>query len=240
MTAAVVAAVAGLALGMHQVGVWTLPGWFGATLVAAGVFVALVTSTEAAIDQYRHGRSEVLREQVRAVLSPLLIELEEHTGISTRRLGIDAYRVHRPVLPFRRVRLERLLRLKLIVAVSSGITWRPGVGVVGQCVERGEDVVENLALLDEQLANVGEDEWKTLPTDVTYGLSYEEHRKVRGKYGVVLATPMIKETPYGSRVIGCVAIDAPAEGFAALASDEVRGLVAAAAVTLASLVAHRE
>ena len=64
----------------------------------------------------------------------------------------------------------------------------------------------------------------------------DEFQRVRGKYGVVLATPMIKETPLGSRVVGCVSVDAPADAFAAMSSDEVRGLVAAAAVTLAAVV----
>lgn len=239
VTAAVIASIVGLTLGMHRAEVWQLPDWLAATSVTAGVVLAFVASTEAAIDNYRRGRVEVLRGQVRAVLAPLVIEIEELTGISARRLGVDAYRLRRPVLPFRHAYLERLLRLKLVVAVSSGITWRPGIGVVGQCVERGEDIVENLDVLDEQLENIDEVEWQKLPTDVTYGLSYEEHLKVRGKYGVVLATPMIQETPLGSRVIGCVAVDAPAEDFDALAADNVRGLVAAAAATLAPLVGNR-
>lgn len=238
--AALVAAAAGFGLGLHRVEVWTLSPWLGVTLVAAGVAVAFVASTEAAVDQYRHGRFEELREQARAILAPLLIELEEETGISARKLGVAAYRVRRSPVPFRRPRLERLLRIQLVVSVSSGVTWRPGVGVVGQCVERGEDVVENLALLDEHLADVEADEWSSVPSDLTYGFSYEEYRHVRGKYGVVMATPMIKETRFGSKVIGCVAVDAPEDGFEAMAAEEVRGLVAAAAVTLASLIARQD
>jgi len=53
----------------------------------------------------------------------------------------------------------------------------------------------------------------------------------------VLASPMIKETPLGSRVIGCIAVDAPADAFTVMASEAIRGLVAAAAVTLAALLA---
>ncbi len=237
VAAAGVAAIAGLGLGLHETGAWTPPQWLIVTLIVAGVLVAFVTAAEAAIDQRRHGRANELREQARAVLSPLLLEIEEATGINARQLGVSAYRVRRRLWPFSQARLERLLRLQLLIRVSSGIAWRPGVGVIGQCVQRGEDIVENLAALDEQLSDVPRHEWASLGDDLTYGFTYEEFLRVRGKYGVVLASPMIKETPLGSRVIGCVAVDAPAGAFASLASEEIRGLVAAAAVTLAALLA---
>lgn len=236
VAAAAVAAAAGLGLGLQETGVWSPPRELTVSLVVAGVLVAFVTATEAAIDQRRRGRVAELREQARAVLSPLLLELEEATGINARQLGVAAYRVRRPIWPFSKPRLERLLRLQLLIRVSSGIAWRPGVGVIGQCVERGEDVVENLAALDEQLDDVPPHEWASLGDDLTYGFSYEDFRRVRGKYGVILASPMIKETPLGSRVIGCVSVDAPADAFEQLADEEVRGLVAAAAVMLAAVV----
>jgi hypothetical protein len=237
VSAAVIAAAVGIGLGLHEMGTWTLSGPVGASLLIAGVLVAFVTATEAAIDQRRHGRVAELREQARAVLAPLLLELEEATGINARQLGVAAYRIRRPVWPFGKERLERLLRLQLLIRVASGIVWRPGVGVIGQCVLRGEDVVENLATLDEQLGSVSAEDWNGLGSDLTYGFSYAEFQRVRGKYSVVLASPMIKETPLGSRVVGCISVDGPRGSFQALASEEIRGLVAAAAVTLAAVVA---
>lgn len=239
VTAAAVAAAAGFGLGLEQAGVWTPSPRLVVTLVGAGVLVAFITATEAAYDHHRRGRVEEIREQARAVLSPLLLELEETTGISTREIGLAAYRMRRPVLPFRVPRLERLIRMQLVIRVTSGIAWRRGVGVIGQCVERGVDVVEDLAALDEQLADVSPDEWDELGRDLTYGFTYDEYLRVRGKYGVVLATPMIQETPLGSRVVGCLAVDTPQSTFPLIASDEVRGLVAAAAATLTALVSAR-
>jgi hypothetical protein len=237
VSTAVIVGIVGIGLGLHEMGTWTLPGWLSAALLIAGVLVAFVTATEAAIDQRRHGRVAELREQARAVLAPLLLEIEEATGIGARQLGVAAYRIRKPVLPFGKDRLERLLRLQLIIRVASGIVWRPGVGVIGQCVARGEDVVENLTTLDEQLAGVSPADWDSLGDDLTYGFTYAEFQRVRGKYGVVLASPMIRETPLGSRVVGCISVDGPPGSFQALASEEIRGLVAAAAVTLAAVVA---
>jgi hypothetical protein len=237
VSAAVIVAVVGVSLGLHEIGTWTLPGWLAAGLLIAGALVAFVTAAEAAVDQRRHGRVAELREQARAVLAPLLLELEEATRINARQLGVAAYRVRKPAGPFGKERLERLLRLQLVIRVASGIVWRPGVGVIGQCVVRGEDVVENLATLDEQLAGVSPADWESLGDDLTYGFSYAEFQRVRGKYGVVLASPMIKETPLGSRVVGCISVDGPPGSFQALASEEIRGFVAAAAVTLAAVVA---
>lgn len=239
VTAAAVAAAAGLGLGLEEAGVWTPNPELVVALVATGVLVAFITATEAAYDHYRRGRVEQLREQARAVLAPLLLELEEATGIETQDFGVAAYRLRRSVLPFRTARLERLVRMQLVIRVVSGIAWRRGVGVIGQCVERGEDVVEDLAALDEQLADVPADEWDDLGRDLTYGFTHDEYQRVRGKYDVVLATPMIQERPLGSRVIGCIAVDGPRSSFSQLASEEVRGLVAAAAATLTALISAR-
>ncbi|HEU4541357.1 MAG TPA: hypothetical protein VFR23_09540 [Jiangellaceae bacterium] len=233
---AIVIALVGLGLGLEEAGVWEPTRRLATTMIAASVAIAFITTTEAAIAQYRHGRAEEIREQARAVLAPLLLELEEATGISTRYLGVSAYRLRPKILPFRKRRLERLVRMQLIVRVASGIAWREGVGVIGQCVERREDIIENLATLDEQLADVTPAEWNELPADLTYGLTYDEYTRVRGKYEVILATPMIRETPLGSRVIGCIAIDAPQAAFDALTRDETRGIVGAAAVPLAALL----
>jgi hypothetical protein len=236
VAAAVVVALVGLGLGLREADVWDPSRQLLTLMVAASVTIAFITATEAAVAQYRYGRAEEVREQARAVLAPLLLELEEATGISTRNLGVSAYRLRPKLLPGRKRRLERLVRMQLIIRVSSGIAWREGVGVIGQCVERREDIIENLATLDEQLSDVTPEEWKTLPPDLTYGLSYDEYLRVRGKYEVILATPMIRETPLGSRVIGCIAIDAPQAAFDALARDETRGIVAAAGVPLAALL----
>jgi hypothetical protein len=238
VSAAATAGVVGLALGLEEAGAWDPPRASIVALVTVGIALAFVIAVESAVDQYRHGRVEELREQARAVLSPLLIELEESTDISTRSLAVAAYRLRPRILPGRPPRLERLVRLQLVIRVSSGVAWRKGVGVIGQCVERGEDVVENLVALEAQLDQHPESEWRALPTDLTYGFTYPEYLRIRGKYGVVLATPMIRETPLGSRVIGCVAVDAPEDAFEALARDETRGLVAAAAVPLAAIISQ--
>lgn len=239
VAAAVIAAAVGIGLGLDEAGAWDAPRGVAVALVTAGVVVAFIVSVESALDRYLYGRAEELREQARAVLTPLLIELEEATGIDAGELGVSAYRLRPRLLPFRRPRLERIVRLQLVIRVSSGISWRTGVGVIGQCVTRGADVIENLAMLDEELVDVTAEEWRSLPDDLTYGFTYDEYLRVRGKYAVVLATPMIQERPLGSRVIGCIAVDAPAAAYDSLASNETRGLVAAAAVPLAALVAQR-
>jgi hypothetical protein len=238
VAAAVVIALVGLGLGLEEAEAWEPTRQLLVAMIATSVAIAFITTTEAAVDQYRHGRVEEIREHARAVLAPLLLELEAATGISTRQLGVSAYRLRPRILPFRKRRLERLVRMQLVIRVASGIAWREGVGVIGQCVERGEDVIENLATLDEQLAEVTAAEWEQLPPDLTYRLSYDEYTRVRGKYEVILATPMIRETPLGSRVIGCIAVDAPQAAFDALATDETRGIVAAAAIPLAALLSQ--
>ena len=239
MIAAATTAGAATALGLQQVGLWNASRPVDAALVMLGTTAGFATATEAAWDDHRRRKGEDLRESVRAVLSPLLFDLQDATGISARRLGVAAYRRHSSIWPWRPERLERLLRLRPVNQGASGIVWRPGVGVIGQCVERGEDVIEDLATLDEQLADVGADEWSTLASDLTYGFTFDEYQRVRGKYGVVLATPIIHETPAGSRIVGCVSVDGPPDSFDVMADEAVRGAAASAADVLAALVPSR-
>lgn len=236
VAAAASTAAAATGLGLHQAAVWSPAPPVNAALVGLAATVGFATATEAAWDDHRRRRVADLHDSVRAVLTPLLFDLQDATGVSARRLGVAVYRRRGSPLPWRTDRLDRVLRLRPVNQGASGIAWRLGVGVVGQCVARGEDVVEDLAALDDQLADVGPREWPTLPEDLTYGLTYAEYRRVRGKYGVVLGTPIIDDTAKGSRIIGCVSVDAPPDSFDQIASDAVRGAAATAADVLAPLM----
>jgi hypothetical protein len=128
VSTAVIVGIVGIGLGLHEMGTWTLPGWLSAALLIAGVLVAFVTATEAAIDQSRHGRVAELREQARAVLAPLLLEIEEATGIGARQLGVAAYRIRKPVLrvPSEHAATRLLMQMRELGSDRVLSMWRGG------------------------------------------------------------------------------------------------------------------
>ncbi len=87
----------------------------------------------------------------------------------------------------------------------------------------------DLAALDSRLGDVGQPAWNRLAHDDRLGLSWREYRRVRGKYGVVLASPIIDDSPSPAQVMGCVVVDAPAGTLGRMQGDEVRERVSTAA-----------
>ena len=150
-----------------------------------------------------------------------------------RDLGIAAYRADKVWWWPGRTRLRRMYRVRASRRqVSSDVDWRPGKGVIGTCVVRGEVVASDLAQLYRDLGSPTRAEWPRLPEDVRLGLSYEEYLDVREKYAVVVASPIIDDSGSRSRVVGCIALDGPEGRLADLTTDEVLGLLNFAGQTL--------
>jgi hypothetical protein len=82
------------------------------------------------------------------------------------------------------------------------VVWRPGKGVIGLCVVEGRDIGFDVSELDARLAGVTRAEWSTLPEDARLGLSFDEWELLRDKYGVIVATPIVRERAGRSTAIG--------------------------------------
>jgi hypothetical protein len=238
MLGAALIAASGVALAGHEAQRWRLSATGQFAWAVLAIAVGFVGALSSAVGQVRTRQSERLREQIRGILAPLAFELQDLTVIDVRELGLAVYQRRRWGWwrwPWEQ-RLYRLHRERPRRAAVSGIAWRPGVGVIGRCVDRGQDVWEDLAFLDDQLGQVGAGDWAALGPDVTYGLSFADYQRVRGKFGVVLATPLVREAPTGAQVVGCISVDAPGGTVQQLASDEARSAVAAAADLLMASV----
>ena len=92
------------------------------------------------------------------------------------------------------------------------------------------------AAVDRVLRQVTRKEWSTVDPDLRLGLSWREYEKVRGKYGVVLASPIIDDRVSPARVVGCVAVDAPSGSRTKLTQAPVRERVASAGIAILRLV----
>ena len=230
---ALFAAGVALALALGQAGVWRAERGAMITLIVAAAAISVLSTLFGAYGEFRRQRGEALSVHARAILVPLAFVLQDQTGIDVRDLGIAAYIRQRvwwwPV----RERLVRVYRERPRLASASGVRWRPGAGVIGRCVELGQDVCVDLAGLDELLTGVTAAEWKELDAGLTLGLTFSEYQRLRGRFGVVLATPILVEYPTGAQIVGCVAVDGMAGTYDRISSRDVRAQAASAAELLA-------
>lgn len=222
-------AISATALAGDELEFWKLsPGWkFG--YIVTPISLGLMGSVGSAITQVKRVRFEERKHQTRFILQTASFRIQDLTGIDTRDLGIAAYATVRwgwCLWPWQE-RLRPLDRVRPKQSAASGVRWRPGVGIVGQCVKHGKDVMEDLDEFDSRFAGVSKGRRQRMKEDDRLGLAYEEFMKLKGKFGVVMASPIID--PKDSSVLGCVSLDGPAGSGTQLFEIAVRKVLAAAA-----------
>lgn len=235
--AAAVGAGATMTLLSVGMGLWTPHESVRTGLVIAVGVVAFTSSVYAATEEYRGHMAAAVRERVAFVLRALAFDLQDATGLDVRDLSLGVYLRRRAIwVPWR----ERLVRIHRERAtsrpVTSGVRWSPGKGVVGRCVAEGQDIGVDLTELDASISEVSREKWATIDPELRLGLSWKEYQRVRGKYGVVLASPIIDDTGSPARVVGCVSLDAPAGTRDRVTRDDIRERVASAGTAIFRLV----
>jgi hypothetical protein len=225
---ALLAFAAGVILALDGADVVTAPARLLIACIVTSAALAAVATIGAAWQEWRKRRLGQRRELAELTLTTTIWAVVDQVDppLDYRDLGIAAYAL-KPVWwwPWR-ARLRRVHRVRASRRpVSSDVAWRPGKGAIGACVVRGEVVAVDLAQMYADLGEPTEEEWLRVPDDIRLGLSYEEYLNVRDKYAVVVATPVIDDSGSRSRVVGCVALDAPAGRLADLTTEEVLGLL---------------
>ncbi|TDQ53469.1 hypothetical protein [Actinorugispora endophytica] len=256
LVSALLTFVAGVALAGHQAGLWTFSSGWRFNAAAVGVTLVFLASVASAVRQWRAEAAERTLRYVRQgtghALNALLFRVQDETGIDMRDLGATAYVVTRTgVWPRRRERLEPVARVRFRSVNACCVDWRPGVGVVGRCVALARLLVVDVGDLDRQLEGVTATEWEELKQmekedgqehELTQGMSHDEWRQARGKFSVVLATPLVRRSRTGTTVEGCVSVDVMApdpfpDTYDLLCGEAVRHAAAAAAREIGSVLA---
>ncbi|MEZ0166018.1 hypothetical protein AB2L27_14760 [Kineococcus sp. LSe6-4] len=217
---AALAAVLAALLALSRSGVWTASDAVVVTLVALTAVVAVVPAVARAVATVRDRRTAARREVFDDLLSGAVWAVADATGLDPRDLALAGYRLVRPW-----GRAPRLARVHRVRArrrpVASGVRWAPGKGVVGECVATGAVVARDVTVLDE----AGERQ----------GLDPEEFRRVRGKYAVVVAVPLVEDSGASSAVTGALVLDGPAGSLAQLTGPDVLGVLEATSRALQRL-----
>ena len=225
---ALLAAAAAVVLALDGADVVQLPTRLLVACIVVSAALAAVSTIGSAWREWRERRLGQRRELAEITLSTTVWAVVDQVDppLDYRDLGIAAYALERVWWRPGRDRLRRIHRVRASRRpVSSDVAWRPGMGVIGACVVRGEVVAVDLAQLYADLGRPTKQEWLRLPDDIRLGLRHEEYLNVRDKYAVVVATPIIDDRGARSRVVGCVALDGPAGRLGDLTSDEVLGLL---------------
>lgn len=250
VAAAAVAALTAALLGLTQLGLVHPPLALEAAAVTVSAALAFASTTAAAVASWRRRRAAQLRERVGFVLRSLVYTVQDLTDLDAREVGVALYLLRADrwpptaalanlagaLVPGRhatRLRLVRVVRERASRRpTASGVVWRPGKGVIGLCVRTGEVVGQDVGAVTAPWRGVTHDRWHAVPAAVRDGFGWADFHALAGKYGTVLAAPLIDDAPTGSQVIGCVSLDGPAGSFDLLWSPDVRSALAQAADTL--------
>lgn len=254
VAAAAVAAATAVLLGLTQLKVVAPPLRVQVGAVAVSAAVAFLSTTTSAFGAWRRRRDAAVQERIAFVLRSLAYTVQDLTDLDTRELGVCLHLLRADrwppgaalanlaagLSPGRRAARLRLVRVVRERAsrrpTASGVVWRPGMGVIGLCVATGEVVGQDIAADTAPWLHVPADRWATVPVGVRDGFTWAEFAALAGKYGAVLAAPLIDDGGQSSQVLGCVSLDGPDGSFELLWSADVRSALAQATETLRVLV----
>jgi hypothetical protein len=210
---AVLGAAAAAGLSLRATRRWSPSDTVTVVLVVIVAVVAVLSSVTTAIGDYRRQRRIAATQDAEQALTAALwaiVDLLEASGvpIDYRDLSLSVYRLHR-----RTGRRSSLRRVHMLRArnrpEASGIRWKPGLGVIGTCVQQGRLVAQDFAAISDLPDLRTEADWATLPDDVRLGLSWDQFSAARGKYGTIVAAPVYAPGKRGSVITGCIALDGP-------------------------------
>lgn len=208
---------------------------------AAGVVaaaLAFVVTAGSAVREYRAPKVAARRDDVRLLLQGLALTVFDLTRIDVRELGLAVYVVRRDRwAPWRR-HLERVHRERAMRRPSaSSVVWRPGMGVIGRCVESGVDEAQDVGSDVAPWVDATRDDWDLrVPEQVKAGFTLDEFQALAGRYHVVVATPLLDDRGPRTRVLGCLSLDGPQGSYDDLSADDVRAAMAAVAATVRPLL----
>lgn len=200
-------------------------------IVAALAVTAVVPLLQYTISNRgeRARRQALEREQkIEVFLAACLVYVVRHAGADFEHTGIQAFvvrgRLHR--------RQVRLAKVRLGAVPTSGIVWYPDKGVVGRCWSARAAQYEDLETHFARYRDCTRSEWEPLPAAARFGLTYDDFQRLKDKYRIVAAAPIIDRQ---DRYVGCVTADMPPDDGA---RSVARAAILASLATTAQLVSE--
>ncbi len=221
-------AVAAAALGLKTAGIVKLPRWLTVAAISVVALTAVLRSAQAALLEFRGVRVEELRRTFEMTLRVILCTIATHARLGSCDLGIAVWTLRRRPPLVGRKQLWPIFRQRAAYGDGpSGVTWRPGKGIHGRCVESGTYLWRDLGADSEIYRNVQDKDWPTVPDEVRQDMTLMEFRRAVGRYRFVAAAPIIQQVGGHEETVGCVTLDVPSTGSGAkLTRQEISRLTA--------------
>jgi hypothetical protein len=203
-------AIAALSVGLSRLkwpsGFWDgRDDWIAYTLIGVCVASILLPIMSELGEKARRQAVE-RRQQLHTFLASSLVYIARHSGADWETTGVQAFLVKRRWLRETHV-AEAKVRLRPIPA--SGVQWTKGKGLIGRCWETRQPQFVDLAAHFADYEQLGAEDFGRLPEATRFGLTFDDFQRLKGKYGIVAASPIVDEK---GRYLGCVTADFPVEG----------------------------
>jgi hypothetical protein len=201
---AVVVYVCVLAIGASRLNLPSVDFWRDKTqwVVAALVISSLPSAVQTfLLDRGERRRRKALEQEdrLRVFLTTSLVDLAANCGLDWKTTGVRVF-VTKKKRFRKKYEHDRVALVKLNSGPPSGIKWVDGKGIVGQCWEsNGQRQFENF----DRFRGHNQGTWNAMGPRERFGMTFDEVKLMRERYGVVAAVPIVDGTKY----LGCVTMD---------------------------------
>lgn len=177
--------------------------WRRSAAVAVLASAAVGSNAVRAAQHYRRRRSAHFRAEASFALAAAFKAIVDATRLESHEIGLNAFLVRKPLLPFLPSTLTRVAEVRLLdTPGSTRIRWTRGKGAIGVCWDRGEIVVCHTERLYSGIQSAIE--WRDLDAATQMNLTYVEMDAIRARYSGVIAVPIWMEH---GQVEGVIALD---------------------------------
>lgn len=206
---AIVSAIAALAVGLSRLG-WPTGFWDErdpwiayALIIVCGASILVPIVSE--LGEKAKRQSFERRQKLQTVLASSLVYVARYAGADWETTGVQVFLVKRQGLnqvqvPAAKVRLRPI--------PSSGVRWVKGKGLIGRCWETQQPQFLDVAAHFRDHEHLSAEAFEALPEATRFGLTFNDFQRLRGKYGMIAASPLVDDA---GRYRGCVTADFPPE-----------------------------
>jgi hypothetical protein len=225
-------ATGAVVVGLNAAHTIDINGW---RLTTAVIVIGAAAISRVGLEVVARNREERTVQFTKAVSEALrsaLVQIVEQSDLEWTEVGLNAFLVRSPAVPWQESFLERVGRERIKShPTPSSVHWTLGKGVIGQCWERGTDIGVDLTDAFAGLATSSQAEWSALTPEEAFGMTFADFTQTK-EHGAVVATPILSTT---GEVLGVVSVDGPEGSFDRLFGEATREAIGAAAITIRNL-----
>lgn len=186
-------------------GFWTKEkGALVMTLIVVAALAPFVQTSIIELGERSKRKAVEQQQKLETFLTTALI-LMARNGADWEMTGVQVFLVKRKGV-VRREQQIRAAKVRLGPVPSSGVKWTKGKGVIGLCWETRAPQFEDLQKRFAPYRNFTAAQWEGMAPTNRFGLSFDDFQRLKGKYGIVAAVPIIDRA---DKYRGCVTADMP-------------------------------